>query len=56
MKLKQKEVSYQTQTKEDEWMGEKKIKRKRNKMTPNVEILASCKYLPSQSNSRRHLK
>lgn len=25
-------------------------------MTPNVEILASCKYLPSQSNSRRHLK
>lgn len=55
MKLKQKEVSYQTQTKEDEWMG-KKNKIKRNKITPNVEILASCKYLPSQSNSRRHLK
>lgn len=29
MKLKQKEVSYQTQTKEDEWMGEKNKNKKK---------------------------
>lgn len=46
-------MPYQGQTKEEEWMQEN---RRRNKKTPNGEILGSYKQPPSQSSFRRYSK